>query len=55
MSASLPLARAALAAGAAGVMIEVHDDPTTAKSDGPQALDPDTVGQIVASLKGGAA
>lgn len=50
----LPLARAALAAGAAGVMIEVHDDPTTAKSDGPQALDPDSVGEIVASLKGGA-
>ncbi len=36
----LPLARAALAAGAAGVMIETHDDPSAAQSDGPQAIDP---------------
>lgn len=36
----LPLARAALAAGAAGVMIETHDDPACAESDGPQALLP---------------
>jgi 3-deoxy-7-phosphoheptulonate synthase len=36
----LPLARAALAAGAAGVMIETHDDPAQALSDGPQALAP---------------
>lgn len=36
----LPLARAALAAGAAGVMIETHDDPSQALSDGPQALLP---------------
>jgi 3-deoxy-7-phosphoheptulonate synthase len=34
----LPLARAAIAAGAAGVMIETHDDPGCALSDGPQAL-----------------
>jgi 3-deoxy-7-phosphoheptulonate synthase len=34
----VPLARAALAAGAAGVMIETHDDPGCALSDGPQAL-----------------
>jgi 3-deoxy-7-phosphoheptulonate synthase len=33
-----PLVRAALAAGAAGVMVEVHDDPGSALSDGPQAL-----------------
>jgi 3-deoxy-7-phosphoheptulonate synthase len=36
----LPLARAALAAGASGVMIETHDDPASALSDGPQALHP---------------
>jgi 3-deoxy-7-phosphoheptulonate synthase len=35
-----PLARAALSAGAVGVMIEVHDDPAHAESDGAQALDP---------------
>src|ERR1700685_1254973 len=34
----LPLARAAIAAGAAGVMIETHDDPSRALSDGPQAI-----------------
>ncbi|MFO0602771.1 MAG: 3-deoxy-7-phosphoheptulonate synthase [Polyangiales bacterium] len=34
----VPLARAALAAGAAGVMIETHDDPGRALSDGPQAV-----------------
>lgn len=33
-----PLARAALAAGASGLMIEAHDDPGRALSDGPQAL-----------------
>lgn len=36
----LPLAHAAVAAGAAGVMIEVHDAPEHALSDGPQALAP---------------
>ncbi len=33
------LAKAALAAGADGVMIEVHGQPEKAKSDGPQSLD----------------
>ncbi len=35
-----PMARAALAAGADGVMVEVHPDPARALSDGPQALTP---------------
>jgi 3-deoxy-7-phosphoheptulonate synthase len=35
-----PLARAALGAGAHGLLIEVHPDPACARSDGPQALDP---------------
>ena len=34
----LPLARAALAAGADGLMVEVHPDPEKALSDGPQSL-----------------
>ena len=34
----IPLARAAIAAGADGVIVEVHPDPDRAKSDGPQAL-----------------
>ncbi len=36
-----PLAQAAVAAGADGVMIEVHDDPPSAWCDGPQAMHPD--------------
>jgi len=34
------LARAALAAGAHGLLIEFHPEPEKALSDGPQALDP---------------
>ena len=33
-----PMARAAVAAGADGVMVEVHPDPASARSDGPQSL-----------------
>ncbi len=35
-----PLTRAALAAGAHGLLVEVHDAPERARSDGPQALCP---------------
>ncbi|HEY7280052.1 MAG TPA: 3-deoxy-7-phosphoheptulonate synthase [Actinomycetota bacterium] len=38
-----PMARAALAAGADGVMIDVHPNPSEALCDGPQALTPDEV------------
>jgi 3-deoxy-7-phosphoheptulonate synthase len=33
-----PLARAAVAAGADGIIVEVHPDPEHALSDGPQQL-----------------
>jgi 3-deoxy-7-phosphoheptulonate synthase len=36
----LPMARAAIAAGADGVLVEVHDHPEKALSDGPQSLYP---------------
>ena len=36
-----PLARAALAAGADGLIVECHAEPGRARSDGPQALTPD--------------
>jgi 3-deoxy-7-phosphoheptulonate synthase len=36
-----PMARAAIAAGADAVMIDVHPDPENALCDGPQALTPD--------------
>jgi 3-deoxy-7-phosphoheptulonate synthase len=35
-----PVAAAAIAAGADGLLVEVHDDPTVALSDGEQSLDP---------------
>ena len=34
----IPMARAAVAAGADGLMVEVHPDPANARSDGPQSL-----------------
>jgi 3-deoxy-7-phosphoheptulonate synthase len=34
----IPLAEAAAAAGAHGIIVEIHPDPATALSDGPQAL-----------------
>ncbi|MBI1939053.1 MAG: 3-deoxy-7-phosphoheptulonate synthase [Ignavibacteriales bacterium] len=46
-----PMARAAVAAGADGLMIEIHDDPEKALSDGPQALLPDTFLKLVDELK----
>ena len=46
-----PMARAAIAAGADGLMIEIHDDPENAFSDGPQALLPDTYIDLVSELK----
>ena len=46
-----PMARAAVAAGADGIMVEVHHDPENALSDGPQALLPDTFINLVNELK----
>jgi 3-deoxy-7-phosphoheptulonate synthase len=42
-----PMARAAIAAGADGLMIEVHNDPDSALSDGPQSLYPKQFGQLM--------
>ncbi len=52
MSLVEPLAAAAIAAGADGVMVEVHHDPETALSDGPQSLRPEAFREMVARLKG---
>ncbi|MCZ7603869.1 MAG: 3-deoxy-7-phosphoheptulonate synthase [Ignavibacteriales bacterium] len=46
-----PMARAAVAAGADGLMIEIHHDPEHAFSDGPQALLPDTYLKLIDELK----
>jgi 3-deoxy-7-phosphoheptulonate synthase len=45
------MARAAAAAGAIGIMVEVHDDPGVALSDGPQALHPDTLRDLIRQLR----
>ena len=45
-----PMARAAIAAGADGLMIEVHHDPTNALSDGPQSLYPEQFDKLMRDL-----
>lgn len=44
------LARAAIAAGADGIMVECHDNPAKAMCDGPQALLPDTFAELMKHL-----
>ncbi len=46
-----PLALAAVAAGAAGIMVEVHPQPSRALCDGPQSLDPAGFGRLMARLR----
>jgi 3-deoxy-7-phosphoheptulonate synthase len=46
-----PMARAAVAAGADGLMIEVHPDPANALSDGPQSLNLDNFAGLMAELR----
>jgi len=46
-----PLALASVAAGADGVMVEIHPRPEEALSDGPQALLPDRFGAMMKSLR----
>ena len=45
------MARAAVAAGADGVMIEVHPRPAEAVSDGAQSLTPDQFETLVGELR----
>ncbi len=47
-----PLARAAVAAGADGLIVEVHCDPDRALSDGAQSLTPAQFDQMAANLRG---
>ncbi|NLZ38332.1 MAG: 3-deoxy-7-phosphoheptulonate synthase [Firmicutes bacterium] len=46
-----PLALASLAAGADGLLIEVHPDPCTALCDGPQSLTPQRFGELMAAVE----
>jgi 3-deoxy-7-phosphoheptulonate synthase len=43
----LPMARAALAGGAHGLIVEVHDHPEKALSDGPQSIYPEQFQQLM--------
>lgn len=47
----IPMARAAVAAGADGLMVEVHHDPDKALSDGPQALLPHQFEDMMKQVK----
>jgi 3-deoxy-7-phosphoheptulonate synthase len=45
------IARAAIAAGADGLIVEVHPDPAHAASDGKQSLKPETFAEMVRQVK----
>jgi 3-deoxy-7-phosphoheptulonate synthase len=47
----IPMARAAVAAGADGLLVEVHPDPNNALSDGAQSLFPDQFTELMAQLR----
>ncbi len=47
-----PLAKAAMAVGADGIMIEVHNDPQNAMSDGQQSIKPKRFDDLMKTLKG---
>ena len=46
-----PLAKAAIAVGADGLIIEVHNNPEKALCDGPQSIRPDHYDTLVQELK----
>ncbi|HTX99145.1 MAG TPA: 3-deoxy-7-phosphoheptulonate synthase [Bacteroidota bacterium] len=46
----LPMSRAAIAAGADGLIVEVHPDPETALSDGDQSITPENFSALMAEV-----
>ncbi len=46
-----PMARAAVAAGADGILVEVHPHPDRALSDGAQSLDPSQFAELVSEIR----
>ncbi|MDD5382539.1 MAG: 3-deoxy-7-phosphoheptulonate synthase, partial [Candidatus Margulisbacteria bacterium] len=46
-----PMSKAAVAAGADGLLIEVHPHPDEAFSDGPQSLKPETFTVLMRQLR----
>lgn len=51
----IPMARAAMAVGADGIMVEVHCNPAKALCDGDQSLDPQMFAQLMRELRSMAA
>ena len=47
----IPMARAAVAAGADGVIVEVHPDPSRALSDGAQSLYPEQFAELMTQMR----
>lgn len=47
----LPMARSAIAAGADGIMVEVHPNPDAALSDGAQSLFPEQFAQLMREIR----
>ena len=45
-----PLALAAVAAGADGIMVEVHNDPEHALCDGPQSIKPEAFKSLMEDI-----
>ncbi len=48
----VPMSRAAIAAGADGLLIEVHHDPVRALSDGAQSISPEMFNQLMQDVRG---
>jgi len=46
-----PMAMAAVAAGAHGLMIEVHNDPANALCDGAQSLTPEQFDEVLEKVR----
>jgi 3-deoxy-7-phosphoheptulonate synthase len=47
----IPMARAAVAAGADGLLVEIHPDPDRALSDGAQSLFPEQFTEMMGQLR----
>jgi 3-deoxy-7-phosphoheptulonate synthase len=46
-----PMCRASVASGAAGIIVEVHPNPTEALSDGEQSLEPEAFAEMMGELE----
>lgn len=48
----IPMSRAAIAAGADGLLVEIHPNPANASSDGEQSLTPESLIRLMSEVKG---